>query len=89
VRTAFLGIFGIDIEEFFKSLSPYGEVVLWLIIFAETGLLIGFFLPGDSLLFTAGLLAEQGKLNLAAVRIWVCRKCRRSMWCATTCVCRS
>ena len=40
-----------------------------LIIFAETGLLIGFFLPGDSLLFTAGLLANQGKLNLAAVLI--------------------
>ena len=38
-----------------------------LIIFAETGLLIGFFLPGDSLLFTAGILANQGKLNLAAV----------------------
>ena len=40
-----------------------------LIIFAETGLLFGFFLPGDSLLFTAGLLAKQGKLNLAAILI--------------------
>ena len=50
-------------------MSPYGEIGLILIIFAETGLLIGFFLPGDSLLFTAGLLANQGKLNLAAVLI--------------------
>ena len=40
-----------------------------LIIFAETGLLVGFFLPGDSLLFTAGILANQGKLNLAAILI--------------------
>jgi membrane-associated protein len=69
VRTAFLGIFGIDIEELFDSLSPYGEVVLWLIIFAETGLLIGFFLPGDSLLFTAGILAGQGKLDIVLVAV--------------------
>lgn len=34
------------------------------LIFAETGLLVGFFLPGDSLLFTAGLLASQGYLNI-------------------------
>jgi membrane-associated protein len=69
VRNAFLGIFGIDIEELFDSLSPYGEVVLWLIIFAETGLLIGFFLPGDSLLFTAGILAGQGKLDIVLVAV--------------------
>src|SRR5260370_21797994 len=36
----------------------------WLIVFAETGLLVGFFLPGDSLLFTAGVLAGQSKLDL-------------------------
>jgi len=35
---------------------------LGFIIFAESGLLIGFFLPGDSLLFTAGLLSSTGKL---------------------------
>lgn len=69
VRTGFLGIFGINIEELLDSLSPYGEVVLWLIIFAETGLLIGFFLPGDSLLFTAGILAGQGKLDIVLVAI--------------------
>lgn len=69
VRHAFLGIFGIDIEELLDSLSPFGEVVLWLIVFAETGLLIGFFLPGDSLLFTAGILAGQGKLDIVLVAV--------------------
>jgi membrane-associated protein len=56
-------------KEILDSLSPYGEIGLILIIFAETGFLIGFFLPGDSLLFTAGLLANEGRLNLAAVLI--------------------
>jgi membrane-associated protein len=37
-------------------LSALGALGVFLILFAETGLLIGFFLPGDSLLFTAGLL---------------------------------
>jgi membrane-associated protein len=59
----------LDPKEILDSLSPYGEIGLILIIFAETGLLIGFFLPGDSLLFTAGLLANEGKLNLAAVLV--------------------
>jgi len=59
----------LDPKQILSDLSPYGEIGLILIIFAETGLLIGFFLPGDSLLFTAGLLAEQGKLNLAAVLV--------------------
>src|SRR5687768_3849095 len=35
-----------------------GYLGVWAIVFAESGLLIGFFLPGDSLLFTAGLLAN-------------------------------
>jgi membrane-associated protein len=62
-----IGIFGIDVKSIVDSLSPYGEIVLALIIFAETGLLLGFFLPGDSLLFTAGVLAGQGKLDLVLV----------------------
>lgn len=41
-----------------------GYVGLTAIIFAETGLLIGFFLPGDSLLVTAGLFAAKGDLDL-------------------------
>jgi membrane-associated protein len=41
-----------------------GYVVLVAIVFVETGLLIGFFLPGDSLLITAGLVAATGALNI-------------------------
>lgn len=52
-----------------KLLASFGTIGLIFIIFAESGLLIGFFLPGDSLLFTAGLLAYQGKLNLAVVLV--------------------
>lgn len=61
---AVIGVLGLDPKSIFDSLSPYGEVVAWLIVFAETGLLLGFFLPGDSLLFTAGILAGQSKLDL-------------------------
>lgn len=42
-----------------------GVIGISLIIFAETGLLIGFFLPGDTLLFAAGFFASQGEINLA------------------------
>ena len=41
-----------------------GYLLLVAIVFAETGLLIGCFLPGDSLLITAGLLAAAGHLNI-------------------------
>ncbi len=41
-----------------------GYIGLFAIIFAETGLLIGFFLPGDSLLVTAGLLIASGKVQM-------------------------
>jgi membrane-associated protein len=43
--------------------------VLFGIVFAETGLLVGFFLPGDSLLVTAGILAGQGYLDLSLLMI--------------------
>lgn len=48
-------------------LSAFGYIGLAVILFAETGLLIGFFLPGDSLLFAAGLVAAQGHLNVFLV----------------------
>ncbi|WP_444948051.1 DedA family protein [Micromonospora ureilytica] len=41
-------------------ISAFGLVGILLIVFAESGLLIGFFLPGDSLLFTTGLLVVDG-----------------------------
>jgi membrane-associated protein len=44
-----------------------GLLAIALIIFAETGLLIGFFLPGDTLLIAAGILSSQGKLPLWAL----------------------
>jgi membrane-associated protein len=47
-----------------EALIQYGGLVLLLlIIFAETGLFFGFFLPGDSLLFAAGLLSESPYLD--------------------------
>ncbi|HYH49077.1 MAG TPA: VTT domain-containing protein [Acidimicrobiia bacterium] len=45
-----------------STLETIGLIGLLAIVFAESGLLIGFFLPGDSLLFTAGLLSSQGLL---------------------------
>ena len=46
-----------------------GYIGLFAIIFAESGLFFGFFLPGDSLLFTAGLLASQGLFNYYALAV--------------------
>ena len=47
-----------------KTLGVVGVIA---IIFAESGLFFGFFLPGDSLLFTAGFLASQGYLNITVL----------------------
>lgn len=45
-------------------IKTFGYLGLFAIVFAESGLFFGFFFPGDSLLFTAGLLASQGFLNI-------------------------
>ncbi len=71
---AFIGL-GISILDsliaFLPQLPTLEEIIVWggyiglfVIIFAETGLLIGFFLPGDSLLVTAGLFAARGQLDI-------------------------
>jgi membrane-associated protein len=52
-----------------KILIAIGTIGLIAVVFAESGLLFGFFLPGDSLLFTAGLFAAQGKLNLPVILV--------------------
>ena len=49
--------------------SWVGYVVLFAIVFAETGMLVGFFLPGDSLLFLVGAVGGAGDLDLLAVNI--------------------
>ena len=64
-----LGLDWLDPE---KLLNQFGDYALWgaaAIIFAECGLLIGFFLPGDSLLFTVGLLVAQDKISYP---LWLC-----------------
>jgi membrane-associated protein len=52
-------------------LTSFGTVGILVALFAETGLLIGFFLPGDSLLFTAGLLCATGAGGLRLSLPWV------------------
>ena len=52
-------------------IEAFGTIGILVIVFAESGILAGFFLPGDSLLFTAGLLASQGSLNLPVLLIGV------------------
>jgi len=58
-----LGPTWLDPEQLLRMLGPSVLVGLCLIIFAECGLLIGFFLPGDSLLFTAGLFVAGGLIG--------------------------
>ncbi len=50
-------------------IEAFGTIGILAIVFAESGLLAGFFLPGDSLLFTAGLLAAGGHLDLVVLVI--------------------
>ncbi|HTK38871.1 MAG TPA: VTT domain-containing protein [Pyrinomonadaceae bacterium] len=55
------------IDFMLNLLGNYVYLGLWFVIFAETGLAVGFFLPGDSLLVVSGLFAAAGKLNIALV----------------------
>ncbi|HEY2018669.1 MAG TPA: VTT domain-containing protein [Bryobacteraceae bacterium] len=46
-----------------------GYAALFAVVYSETGLLVGFFLPGDSLLFTVGVVAGAGSLNIVLVNV--------------------
>lgn len=52
-------------------LLTYGYWIIFAIVFAESGLFFGFFLPGDSLLFTSGLLASQGFFDIKILLIGI------------------
>ncbi|TSC62067.1 MAG: membrane-associated protein [Parcubacteria group bacterium Gr01-1014_48] len=56
--------FGIDLVSLIKTIGYLG---VFGMVFAESGLLIGFMFPGDSLLFTAGFLASQGIFNIVVL----------------------
>ena len=60
---------GVNLSEFLAGLGPLIYLLVPAILFAETGLMIGFFLPGDSILFTAGALIGLG--TIANVNIWL------------------
>ena len=53
-----------------ETLRDIGYIGIVLIVFAESGLFFGFFLPGDSLLFSAGLLASQGFFDLSTLIVF-------------------
>ncbi|MFM1845693.1 MAG: hypothetical protein RIS19_166 [Actinomycetota bacterium] len=61
-------ILHLDLQGILSDLGPLAMVIVCLIIIAETGLLVGFFLPGDSLLFTVGLMIGAGLIDIP---IWL------------------
>src|ERR1700694_1735173 len=58
-----------------------GYAMLTGIVFAETGLLVGFVLPGDSLLFTIGVVAGAGELNLVVIMLLLVCASMLGDWC--------
>ena len=65
----FKHILHLDFDWLFANFGTAIYVVLFLVIFIETGLVAMPFLPGDSLLFTAGLFARSGHLNMSYLLI--------------------
>ena len=59
----------VDVVDPKQLLEAFGTIGLLLVVFAESGLLFGFFLPGDSLLFTAGVFAARGDLDFPVIAV--------------------
>lgn len=55
------------LSEFFNRFSVWAYILLFVVIFIETGLVVTPFLPGDSLLFVTGAIAAGGMVNIASV----------------------
>src|SRR6266496_4890822 len=62
-------MFGIDINELIRTIGLVGVATM---VFAESGLLVGFFLPGDTLLFSAGFLTTKDLLGANIHIVIVC-----------------
>ncbi|MFE9422014.1 DedA family protein [Kitasatospora sp. NPDC006697] len=60
----------VNILDASSVLSAFGALGIAVVLFAETGLLVGFLLPGDSLLFTAGLLCVSGSHGGPHLVLW-------------------
>src|SRR5262249_54870997 len=64
--------------DLFHQVTDVQKLIVWggyigliAIIFSETGLMVGFFLPGDSLLVTAGLFAAKGDLDILSLNLFL------------------
>ena len=57
----------VNMEALIHLITGFGVLAILFVIFAESGLLVGFFLPGDSLLFTAGYMVQLGILHLGSL----------------------
>jgi membrane-associated protein len=67
IQTFFKTVY--NVPAFVDILLTFGVWALAAVIFAETGLMVGFFLPGDSLLVVAGLFARHGKLDIVMLNL--------------------
>lgn len=65
----------VDMEFLLNLVTKFGPIAVLAVIYAESGLLIGFFFPGDSLLFTSGFLVQQGifsiNIHIFVLLLWI------------------
>lgn len=72
----------IEMEALLHFITNFGWLAVLIVIFAESGLMVGFFLPGDSLLFVSGTLVQRGIFNvdifLFVALLWLAAVCGNS-----------